>query len=144
LPYVPATAPLDEVLAAMRRARAQIAVVMDEHGGTAGLLTIEDLFKEVVGDSEEGRGRKPITADASGRLIVKGTVALKDVGVALDYPNVQTVSGVVLALLGRAAAVGDLVTWNNVRIEVAAVSGRGVQDAVLQKVADPDPSVMDR
>ena len=54
LPYIPTTAPLDELLAAMRRDRAHMAVVMDEHGGTAGVVTIGDLFEEVVGDITEG------------------------------------------------------------------------------------------
>jgi CBS domain containing-hemolysin-like protein len=135
VPYIPATMPLDEVLAAMRRGRAQMAVVMDEHGGTAGIVTIEDLFEEVVGEIDEGRGRTPIWREASGRLLVRGTVRLKDAGDAigrsLEHPEVQTISGLVLALLGRPAAVGDGVTWNNVRIEVTAVAGRGVMDTAL-------------
>ena len=134
-PYIPATMPLDEVLAAMRRTRAQMAVVMDEHGGTAGIVTIEDLFEEVVGEIDEGRGRTPIWREAPGRLLVRGTVRLKDAGDAigrsLEHPEVQTISGLVVALLGRPAAIADVVTWNGVRIEVTAVSGRGVADTVL-------------
>ncbi len=135
VPYIPNTMPLDEVLGAMRRTRAQMAVVMDEHGGTAGIVTIEDLFEEVVGDIDEGRGRTPIWREPTGRLLVRGTVRLKDAGDAigrsLEHPDVQTISGLVLSLLGRPAVVGDVVTWNNVRIEVAAVAGRGVVDAAL-------------
>ena len=135
VPYIPATMPLDEVLSAMRRSRAQMAVVMDEHGGTAGIVTIEDLFEEVVGEIDEGRGRTPIWREPSGRLLVRGTVRLKDAGDAigrsLEHPEVQTISGLVLALLGRPAAAGDVVNWNNVRIEVTAVTGRGVADTAL-------------
>ena len=135
VPYIPATTPLDEVLSAMRRARAQMAVVMDEHGGTAGIVTIEDLFEEVVGEIDEGRGRTPIWRDATGRLLVRGTVRLKDaaeaIGRPLEHPDVQTMSGLVLTLLGRPASVGDVVTWNGVRIEVTGVSGRGVADTAL-------------
>ena len=139
LPYVPATTPIDEVLSAMRRYRAQMAVVMDEHGGTAGLLTIEDLFEEVVGEIEEGRGRAPITRDAGGRVLVRGTVRLKDAGEALgctlEHPHVMSVSGLVLAQLGRPPAVGDVVVWKNVRIEVTGVAGLGVGDAVITKMS---------
>jgi CBS domain containing-hemolysin-like protein len=138
LPYVPATTPLDQVLAAMRRHRAQMAVVMDEYGGTAGLVTMEDLFEEVVGEIEEGRARAPVARDASGRLFVRGTVRLKDagdaLGTSLEHPDVQSVSGLVLAELGRPAAVGDAVVWNDVRIEVVSVAGLGVGNAVMTKV----------
>jgi CBS domain containing-hemolysin-like protein len=135
VPYVPFTIALDEVLSSMRRGRAQMAVVMDEHGGTAGIVTIEDLFEEVVGEIDEGRGRTPIWREPSGRVLVRGTVRLKDAGDALgrslEHPEVQTISGLVLALLGRPAVVGDAVTWNTVKIEVTAVASRGVQDTAL-------------
>jgi CBS domain containing-hemolysin-like protein len=138
LPYVPGPTPLDEVLAVMRRHRAQMAVVMDQHGGTAGLVTMEDLFEEVVGDIEEGYGLTSIVHEAGDRLRARGTVRLQEagnaLGVRLEHPKVTTISGLVLLLLGRPAAVGDVVTWQNVRIEVAAVAGRGVADAVVTRV----------
>ena len=144
LPHVPTTTPLDEVLAAMRRARAHMAVVMDEHGGTAGVVTISDLFEEVVGDIDEDRGRPPISRDALGRVVVRGTVRLTSagdaLGVTLEHPDVQSVSGLVLALLDRPAQVGDVVSWGHVRIEVTAVAGRGVAEAAMTKLPAPaDP-----
>jgi CBS domain containing-hemolysin-like protein len=141
LPHVPTTMLLDELLTAMRRQRAQMAVVMDEHGGTAGLVTIEDLFEQVVGEIEEGRAKTPISRDQSGRLVVRGTVSLKDagdaIGVAMEHPQVHTISGLVLTLLGRPAAVGDVVTWNHVRIEVTVEKGRGVAEALLTRLGGP-------
>jgi CBS domain containing-hemolysin-like protein len=142
LPHVPTTTPLDEVLAAMRRARAHMAVVMDEHGGTAGVVTIGDLFEEVVGDIDEDRGRPPISRDALGRVVVRGTVRLTSagdaLGVTLEHPDVQSVSGLVLALLDRPAQVGDVVSWGHVRIEVTAVAGRGVAEAAMTKLPTPN------
>ncbi len=138
LPYVPGTTPLDEVLSAMRRYRAQMAVVMDEYGGTAGVVTIGDLFEEVVGEIEESRGRAPIGKDATGRVLVQGTVHLRDageaLGMSLEHPNVLSVSGLVLTVLGRSPVIGDVVTWGGVRIEVIAVAGRGVAEAVMTPV----------
>jgi len=137
VPHVPMATSIDDVVAAMRRHRAQMAVVMDEYGGTAGLVTIEDLFEEVVGEIEEGRERAPIVRDGDGHLIVRGTVRLKDagraLGVTLEHPDARSVSGLVLEELGRPAAVGDVVLWNGVRVEVRTVAGLGVADAELSK-----------
>ena len=141
VPYVPGPTPVDQVLAAMRRYRAQMAVVMDQHGGTAGLVTMEDLFEEVIGDIEEGRGRSAIAKEADGRVRVRGTVRLDEISKALDWPleyeNVTTVSGLVLLLLGRPAKHGDVVMWKNIRIEVSRVAGRGVGEALLERLTPP-------
>ncbi|OFW01097.1 MAG: hypothetical protein A3I61_13810 [Acidobacteria bacterium RIFCSPLOWO2_02_FULL_68_18] len=141
LPHVPGPAPLDEVLAAMRRHRAQMAVVMDQHGGTAGLVTMEDLFEEVVGDIEEGHGLTSVVRESSDRIRARGTVRLQEagsaLGVHLDHPRATTVSGLVLLLLGRPANVGDSITWQNVRIDVTAVAGRGVAGALITRLPPP-------
>src|SRR5688572_21548288 len=138
LPYVPGPTPLDEVLAVMRRHRAQMAVVMDQHGGTAGLVTIEDLFEEVVGDIEESSGRRSLVREAAGRVRARGTVRLEEaaqaLGCSMDHPKVTTISGLVLLLLGRPAVKGDVVAWSNVRIEVTATAGRGVAEATLTRL----------
>ena len=105
-PVVPETAPLDAVLATMRRERAQLAIVIDEHGGTSGIVTLEDLFEEVVGEIDEGPdGRTGPRRDTSGRLRVPGTMRLDELGQLFDlelaHEDVDSVSGLVLTLLGR-------------------------------------------
>ena len=136
VPYVPETADIDAVLKAMRTARTQLAVVMDEHGGTAGIVTIEDLFEEVVGEIEEGTQSRPdVYRDEEGRVIAAGTVRLDEVGdfigVVLEHEEVDTVSGLVLAELDRPPLVGDTVEYDDVRFEVTEVEGHGVAHAVV-------------
>ncbi len=138
IPYVPEAIYLDGLLTAMRRHQTQMAVVMDQYGGTAGLVTIEDLFQQVIGEIEDGRGRALAVREAAGRLRVRGTVRLRELaellGVPVEHPGVTTVSGLVLALLGRPPAVGDTVMAGPVRVEVLAVAGRGVSEALVQLV----------
>ena len=104
---------------------------------------MEDLFEEVIGDIEEGRGRAAIVPEPDGSVRVRGTVRLDEVTKSLDWPlenpKVTTVSGLILILLGRPAVLGDVVTWNHVRIEVTRVAGRGVAEALLTRTT-PSPS----
>jgi CBS domain containing-hemolysin-like protein len=136
LPLVPWTAPLDSVLATMRRERTQMVVVIDEHGGTAGVVTLEDLFEEVTGDIDAGPGSAPAPyRDSEGRLRVPGTTRLDELGQAFDldleHEDVDSVSGLVLTLLGRAPAVGDAVRYDRLQLEVTAVKGKGVEEAAV-------------
>ncbi len=134
VPVVPETAPLDDVLATMQRAEAHMTVVIDEHGGTAGLITLEDLFEEVVGEIDEGAiTRRPIAPNPDGSVIVAGTVRLDELGqhfdVDLEHEDVDSVSGLILARLGRPPVVGDVVIYDRIRLDVTATRGRGVKEA---------------
>jgi CBS domain containing-hemolysin-like protein len=136
VPFIPETSGMDVVLGAMRRVNSQMAVVMDEHGGTAGVITIEDLFEEVVGEIEEGWAQRPgADRDPNGALRVQGTMRISEVGEELDlvleHPEVDTVSGLVLALLDRPPVIGDTVEWDDVRFEVTATEGHGVTECAV-------------
>jgi CBS domain containing-hemolysin-like protein len=135
-PVVPETAALDTLLATMRRERAQFAVVIDEHGGTSGVVTLEDLFEEVVGEIDDSPERRSGPhRDAAGRLRVPGTMRLDDLGqrfdLELSHEDVDSVSGLILTLLGRPPKVGDVVRYDRLELEVTAVQGHGVEEAAV-------------
>ena len=140
IPIVPETAPLDQVLSTMRAERTHMALVVDEYGGVAGIVTLEDLVEEVVGDiSDDEEESREFRTDEAGALRVLGTVRLGELGErlgsALEHPEVDSVSGLVLALLGRPARVGDAVTFGGYRFEVTAVHGFGVAECTVRRLA---------
>lgn len=147
-PYVPGSMRLDEVLDTMHESGAQLAVVLDEHGGTAGILTVEDLLEELVGELEENAAARPeIVRLGDDVLLVEGTARLEEVGEALgldlEHPDVDTVSGLVLDRLGHPAAAGDRVTWGELELTVVSPDGRGVGRCSVRRRRDaavPDDS----
>ena len=141
MPIVPETALLDEVLAAMRREKTHMAIVVDEHGGVAGIVTLEDLVEEVVGEIHDTDETPALVRVAStGDLRVLGTVRLDELGeqlgMTLEHPDVDSVSGLMLALLGRTPGVGDIVSYAGLRFEITAVQGRGVQECVVRRARE--------
>lgn len=139
--YVPESAALDVVLETMRSAETEFVIVMDEHGGTAGIVTVEDLFEEIVGEIEEGGPiARDVFRDHEGRLHVAGTVRVDEVGEelgqTLEHEEVDTVSGLVLSLLNRPPRVGDVVTFEQIRFEVTAIEGQGVRECVVTPVEE--------
>lgn len=144
MPVVPESATLDDVLSTMQRSQAHLAIVIDEHGGTAGVISLEDLFEEVVGEIDEGvPSAPPIAAGPDGQVTVAGTLRLDELGrhfdLDLSHEDVDSVSGLILAMLGRTPRMGDAVEYDRVRFEVTAVSGRGVRQAAVRLLPPLEP-----
>jgi CBS domain containing-hemolysin-like protein len=144
VPYVPETAPLDDVLETLRSQKAPMALVLDEHGGTAGVITLEDLFEEVAGEIPEGAEAPQIFRDTAGRLHVAGTVRIEEVGealgIVLEHEDVDSVSGLVMTLLGHPPQVGDVVEYDHVRFEVLSVDRHAVRESLVTPLTEPTES----
>jgi CBS domain containing-hemolysin-like protein len=133
VPFVPETLPVKMLLARFQREHQQIAIVIDEHGGTLGLVTLEDILEEVVGevrDEFDGDEGEPLTVVEPGHLVVQGTFPLEDLDTYVSIPwqdhPVHTVGGLVWQLLGRRPEVGDEVAIGAVTLRVGAMSGLAI------------------
>ena len=134
--FVPVTATLDDVLIAMQRSRNQMVIVMDEHGGTAGILSMEDVCAEAVGDIEEGADDVPDVIHMGLNVFqVQGASRLGMLGAILErrleHEEVDTISGLILSILGRPPEIGDRVQWQGLSFEVASLHGHGVRQAIV-------------
>ena len=122
---MPESLSLDAVLGILRTARSHLAVLVDEYGGTAGILTLEDILEEIVGevrDEFDPEGPDAIAPQPDGSWLLDGLLSLDEVDEHLgthlgagsrdgggDPLGVDTLGGLVMARLGRLAAVGDIV-----------------------------------
>ncbi len=137
IPVVPETASLDSVLTTMQHTHAHMAVVIDEHGGTAGVLSLEDLAEEVVGEIDEGVPQVPnIVRTSETTATVVGTLRLDELGqafeVELEHDEVDSVSGLVMALVDRPPVVGDVVEYARFRFTVTATTGHGAREVQVE------------
>ncbi|HEX2316705.1 MAG TPA: hemolysin family protein [Thermomonospora sp.] len=130
--YLPASTRVLDVLSRMRRERHHLAIVLDEYGGTAGIVTLEDLLEELIGDIRDEYD----VQDAQARRLHGGAVEVDgllnldafagETGVRLPDGPYETVAGYVMAALGRVPATGDAVESAGHRFAVAAMDGRRV------------------
>jgi len=113
--YVPETKRIGELLREMQRQRIQLAVVVDEYGGSEGIVTVEDIVEQIVGEIEDEHERKPspLTSLPDGSYLVAGRMSLDELNEALEWDlpkkDYETVGGLILSALGRIPRPGEQV-----------------------------------
>ena len=135
---VPETMKADELLAEMQRRRTHHAIVIDEYGGTAGLVTFEGLMSRIVGEVGEADQATPrIVTLADGSALVDGLTLVRDVnerfGLSIDEDVYTTIGGYVLGRLGRRARLGDRIEVDGRILRVEALDGLRVSRVFLTK-----------
>jgi len=128
--FVPEAGNLEKLLAGLRHTGSQVAIVVDEFGGTAGLVTLEDVLEEIVGELPDGSGEKPrqaVTKINDRQYIIDGNLALHQwddffhFGRDLNATRLSTVGGFITSRIGKIAKVGDVVRYHNLLFTVESV-----------------------
>ncbi len=145
--YVPETKKVSELLKEFQRQQVQSAVVVDEYGGTAGLVTIEDLLEEIVGEirDEYDVELEPVQQEADGVFVFSGNVPIEELnerlGVSIPREGFSTIGGFLLAQLGRVPAVSEQFDIDGLHVEVLEAERRRVTRVrIRHKVAAPAPA----
>ena len=132
--FVPGTREVEDVLSDMKKLKTHLAVVLDEYGGTAGLVTMEDLLEEIVGeifDEYDPVQAAALAATADGSVVIEGSTTIGDFNnrfeTDLDDSDYTTVGGFLFGQLGRLPKVGDRVTIGSHGFEIAEMAGRRVE-----------------
>ena len=141
--YVPETKKVDELLQELQQRKVHIAVVVDEYGGTAGLVTIEDILEEIVGeiqdeyDTDEEAFVEVINPD---EIIFNGRIGVDDVNqmlnIELPTDSGDTLGGLMYSRLGRVPAVGDKARIRDVELSVLAVAGRRIKKVKVTRLPE--------
>ncbi len=138
--FIPESKLLDDLLRELQEKHLQVAIVVDEYGGVEGLLTLEDLIEEIVGEIEDefSRSMEPrVVPMPTGEVIVDARVTLNYVSdllaATIENEDVDTVGGLVYSTLGKMPEVGDQVALDGLTIEVISLFGRRINKLKLTR-----------
>jgi len=143
---VPATKKIADLLKEFQAGRSNFAVVIDEYGGTAGLVTVEDIVEEIVGEikDEYDVEAEPISVEQDGAVVVAGRVKVDRLEQALEAPltdgeKVGTVGGLVTTVFGRVPRPGESVEYRGFAVEVMDAERKRVNRVRFRRVAEAPP-----
>ena len=140
--FVPESAHIRSVLDEMRRTRNHLGIVVDEHGSTSGIITLEDIAEELVGEitDEHDRRERRLVVAPNGTIFADGLVRpeqLSRYGVRLPEGDYETLGGLIMDRLGRLPSRGDVVAGEGWRLRVLSTDGRRVRNVQLIPTAAP-------
>jgi len=143
--FVPETKRVPELLKEFQRKQVQMAIVVDEYGGTAGLVTIEDLLEEIVGEirDEDDVESEPIVDEGNGSFVFSAKVSFDELrerlGLETEPEGFETVGGYILARVGRVPAVGESFELDGVHVEVLEAERRRIHKVRFRKMSTVAP-----
>jgi len=144
--FVPESKRADDLLREFQRKKVHMAIVVDEYGGTAGLVTIEDLLEEIVGEiqDEYDTEEEPVEIINPDEMIFDAMLRVEDVNeeMGIDLPasnGIETLGGFVFEQLGDVAEIGDIVSWDHLRLEVTDVEGKRIKKVRITRTPEIAP-----
>jgi putative hemolysin len=143
--FVPDTKRIDDLLREMQRHRIHLAVVVDEYGGSAGIVTLEDIVEEIVGDIQDEHDRTPASVERlpDGSYLVAARTNIDELNEALDWnlpkQDYETVAGLVLATLGRIPRAGEVFQLPGYTVTVMEADARRVAAVKIAPASPPSP-----
>lgn len=143
--YIPETLPVNELLHQFRHNRQHIAIVLDEFGGTAGLVTLEDLLEEIVGEVSDqfDLSIPEIQNQPDGSVLIDGLTLIEAVnqqlGLNLSDPHYDTIAGYFLGKLGHIPKIGDVVESGGVQLKVQSMDGLRIAQLSLLRLSSISP-----
>ncbi|GAM08133.1 hypothetical protein OR1_00404 [Geobacter sp. OR-1] len=140
--FIPESKNLEEMLQEFRKKRIHLAIVVDEYGGTSGLLTIEDLLEEIVGDiqDEYDTEEERLVEDEDGSVLADARLPIEELeehfGIRIEREKFDTVGGLAFHLTGRIPESGEVVSVDNLRITVLEADERRVIKVRVERVPE--------
>jgi putative hemolysin len=137
--FIPGTKEVEEVLADFKRLKEHMAIVLDEYGGTSGVVTMEDLLEEIVGEILDEHDERQEPAQArGGEVLVAGDLNIGELnerlGLAVPEEEFATIGGYIFGTIGRVPRVGDRVTAGGATFTVRSVEGRRAEQIAVKAV----------
>ena len=143
--FVPETKPVSELLKELQSRRLQLAVVVDEYGGTAGVVTIEDLLEQLVGEIREEHEleERRVVPQTDGTFLAQGSASVEDLesalGVDVHAVGFDTIAGLVYSALGRIPDIGETVDVSGLRLEVLKADTRRIERVRVSRITQSAP-----